>query len=624
MIPMFASRLASRLRAHAPWLVFIVVACACTKYLNDRADLVPRWGDWYPEGQPYVILQIRAFLHGRTALVLHPSGAAHDYNWGRGGMHQAWGIGIPILATPLHLIALLFGAPGFPDDIRFLLFYGFTTAILARGLYVVSRERPGAIVASAAAAGFVLVYPTFVGLITSRFLVYEQTIGTGALWDVCLLAGILALLDRCTPGRLLALCAAAGFVLVIRPPLGVYGATTVVIALFIAWRAGLSRRALAGGFLAFLGTSAIYCLGNLLRFGAPFDAGYDNSLSGAFVNRLTRWGLPFAKVPFSVALKEMFATNFLLPPVTYQIMMGSPPAAVQPYTIGERFREYYAPTFSLFILSIWVVALVIVCWRFVAHRLWRADRPLRGEVLTVVGVWALPPSLALFAFYARVGQMVTRYSTDLYPAFAASALCVGMAIVALARKYGPSQAASVQLALAGGVALYIAAWPPWAVHLSHPVDAKAVAAQIARIEGTSDRMPPVPDHFVCNAPRGPSPVYTHLDDWHSDCSFTSGMVFAMPHDSCVTFTFRPHGNQWTSADEESLSALRVNADADPMVSCGAPVVEGDARKVTMCDPRPPRYLLDGLRLYAVATLDPALVPIDRLRLMRIDSARACP
>jgi hypothetical protein len=119
-------------------------------------------------------------------------------------------------------------------------------------------------------------------------------------------------------------------------------------------------------------------------------------------------------------------------------------------------------------------------------------------------------------------------------------------------------------------------------------------------------------------------VHTHLEDWHGDCSFSSGLLFAMPHDKCVAFTFRPHGDKWSSADEESLAALRVNADTDAMVSCGAPVVEGDVRKVTMCDPRPPRYLLDGLRLYAVATLDPALVPIDRLKLMRIDSARSCP
>ncbi len=254
---MLVRRLRARLPARAAWLVYAAVALACTKFLNDRADLVPKWGQWYPEGQPYVLLQIRAFLAGRTALVTHPSGAAHDYNWGRGGMHQAWGLGIPLRATPFHLLARCFGAPGFPDDVRFLSFYALTTILLARALHEVSRDRPGAVVASAAAAGFVMVFPAFIGLLIARFLVYEQTIATGALWDVALLAGLLLLVARCTPARLAAVCGAAGFALMIRPPLGVYGFTTVILALYIAWRARATPRALAGGVVAYLSTTAL-------------------------------------------------------------------------------------------------------------------------------------------------------------------------------------------------------------------------------------------------------------------------------------------------------------------------------------------------------------------------------
>jgi hypothetical protein len=60
-----------------------------------------------------------------------------------------------------------------------------------------------------------------------------------------------------------------------------------------------------------------------------------------------------------------------------------------------------------------------------------------------------------------------------------------------------------------------------------------------------------------------------------------------------------------------------------MVSCRARVADGLSRRVTMCDRRPPRYLLEGMQLYAVATLDDKLVPIDRLKLMDIEPVAAC-
>jgi hypothetical protein len=404
----------------------------------------------------------------------------------------------------------------------------------------------------------------------------------------------------------------------------VYGLTTVLIAFLVARRAGMRWRALCGGLVAFAMSTSIYCVGNFLRFGDPFNPGYANSLSGAFVNRLTRWGLPFAKVPFSVAAKEMFATLFLLEPVSSQIVMGAPPASVRAFVVGERWREYYAPTFDLLVFAVWIGAFVIVCWRLGARRLWRRDRPLGGEVFFVVGAWALPPSVILFAFYARVGNLVTRYATDLYPAVAAASLCVGMAVVDAVRKRAPSFTGSAQLAIAAGVALYLAGWRGWATHLSHAVDRKAVVSNLANIDARGQEAPPVPDHFQCNEPRGQAPVYSHLDDWHPDCTFGSGMVFAMSHSRCVSFTFRAGGAAWGRVDEQSLAAFRANADFDSLATCGPPSIDGDSRRVTMCEPHIPSFLLDGMRLYSVASLDSNLTPIDVLRLTRIDSAPACP
>jgi hypothetical protein len=296
-----------------------------------------------------------------------------------------------------------------------------------------------------------MVFPAFVGLVTARFRIYEQTIATGALWSVVLLSGILAVAERCTPGRLVAVCAAAAFSTMIRAPLAAYGLTTFALALLIAHRAGMRGSVLLAGFLAYAGVTTLYFVGNVLRFGSAFEAGYANIISVPDVNQLTRWGLSFAKVPFAVAAKELFVTLFMLDPIQSEDRVFSIPPRLQPYVFGRRFREYYSPTYDLIVFAIWMTALALVCVRVVRRRLWLRDRELGSDVVTVVGLWAVPPSITLSLFYVSIGNIVTRYLVDLYPAFAASALCVGMAIVQAVRVRVPRAVGSVHLAIAGGV-----------------------------------------------------------------------------------------------------------------------------------------------------------------------------
>jgi len=271
------------------------------------------------------------------------------------------------------------------------------------------------------------------------------------------------------------------------------------------------------------------------------------------------------------------------------------------------------------------VALAVVCWRVASRRLWRADGDLAGELMTVVGAWGLPPAIALFVFYSRIGNMVSRYATDLYPAFAACALCVGLTVVDAVRRRSPALAEPAQLAIAGAVALYIAGWRGSVEHMSAPAERKAIVARLAEVDARSAEMPThVPDHFKCNEPRGTPPVHTHLSDWQGDCFFHSGMAFAMPHDRCVSFTFHAAGATWGAAEAESLAGFRATGDFDSLVRCGPPAIDGETRRLTLCDPHPPAFLLDGMRLYSIASLDANLSPIDRLKLMRIDGAPSCP
>jgi hypothetical protein len=619
-------------RRRREWAFHAAVALACSVYLNLRTRIVPRIGEWYaPDSHPAVLLQLRAWFSGRLALAAHPAGSWYDFVWGRGGMHTPWGLGVPILALPLHVVARAIGAPGFPDQMRFLVFYATTAAILSRAFHRPRARGAASLIASGATAAFVVLFPTFVGMVGSRRGIYEQTIAIGALWSLVLLASVLLLLERTTTRRFVLVCAASAFAVVLRAPLAAYGLTTLGLALIIAHRKGLTRRGLVAGIAASAMVIALYLAGNYARFGSPFEAGYANLVSLPSVNRLTRWGLGFAYEPLDSSIDELFATLFLLRPVATTYMTTSPgqvPVEVAPFAHGERWREYSSPTFDLIVFAACLVALAVVAWRVVRGRLWRRDRRLGGEVATVIGIWALPPAVVLFAFYARIGNLATRYVVDFYPAFAAALVCSAMAFVEAVRARVPRRAWIAELAIAGLAVGYLSlpewrGWPPQSGR--EPTDRTTLEVRLAAIDDASMDQPIPPPHIQCEDPRGPDPVYSHLAEWKADCTLRSGMVFAFPWSPCVTFTFQPVGaNGWGPGEVESLQGFRANADFDALVTCGPPKGEGETRSITMCEPRPPPFLLDGMRLYATATLDRALLPIDRLRLMRIDAAPACP
>jgi hypothetical protein len=615
-------------RAAEDWVLYVAAGVASVPYLNARTELIPRWGEWYASDlNPPVLLQLRAWFSGKLAPAAHPVGDWYDYVWGRGGMHTNFGLGLPILGIPFHLVARLLGAPGFPDHLRFLILHAITMALLTRALHRLSRGEPYALVSSAGVSAFVLAFPAFVGLIAARFQVYEQTIAVGALWTILLLTGVLVLMERSTTPRLVMVCAAAALTVFFRPPLAAYGLTTVVLATLIARSRGLGSRGLLAGVATAALVATLYLASNFVRFGSPWEAGYANIVSQPAVNRLTRWGIEYEKTPILTASKEMFATLFFLEPVATPIMTVAPtslPASVAPYAVGERWREYYSPAYDLWVFVAWVSTVAAVAWRIVRKRLWRRDRDLGGEVATVLGVWALPPSLALFVFYAKAANLVTRYLVDFYPAFAAVMVCVAMVVVDIVRERAPRAVALAHVAIAGVAVLYLSGRDGWPQHLSRPVTAAALEGRLAMIEAESAQQPIPSGHVQSTDPRGSDPVFGHLGQWRYDGLFESGMLFAFPRSPCIAFALHPAANNgWGQQENEALAGLRVDADFDALRSCGAPTDEGESRRVTFCEPTSPPFVLDGMRLYVVASLDDKRRPIDRLRITRIDAAPAC-
>jgi hypothetical protein len=201
-----------------------------------------------------------------------------------------------------------------------------------------------------------------------------------------------------------------------------------------------------------------------------------------------------------------------------------------------------------------------------------------------------------------------------------------MVLVDAVRKRAPRMVVVVQLAIAAVACCYIGDGGGWWLWLRRPPeDRKTFEARLAALDAESQDQPIPPAHIQCGDPREPAPAYGHLLYWNADCTFRSGTLFAFPLTPCVTFTFAPGGqNGWSLADDEALAGFRAHADFDALVACGKPSGAGETRSLTMCEPHAPQFVLDGMRLYVIASLDSNLRPMDVLKLTRIDAAPACP
>jgi hypothetical protein len=89
------------------------------------SEIVSGFGQWYSSYLP-LRLQTEALLHGHLALGTSASALQWDLAWSKGGVHQVWGLGIPLWRLPFEAIAKVLGYAGFPDRLCF----GFALAIL--------------------------------------------------------------------------------------------------------------------------------------------------------------------------------------------------------------------------------------------------------------------------------------------------------------------------------------------------------------------------------------------------------------------------------------------------------------------------------------------------------------
>jgi hypothetical protein len=406
--------------------------------------LVPDWGVWYSNSIPYRA-QTEAFMEGRIAVSENIADLRFDHTWSEGGVHQVWGLGVPLWRLPFEALARLFGREAFPDRIAFGLF-----AVLASFVFLWScalhsnlENRPAGawpLIAGIGGVALVLLFPPFLTLLQVRGAIWEEAVAYEYLFGILLAGMLLAFVRQPVAGRWLILCALAGLGAWIRPTLIFYGFATVLIGA-LAWIAPARDRTwwkgfrfparaplslMAGLFLFALGCGGLWWT-NLARFGNGFEFGHKlnvQTLHGSMY--ATRFDDPFQDEPISRAGRELFGALFRVHQPSGGRFYAENIYSGQSPTV--RWREFYFRTYDWtcvpLLLLAWTAALCLLRTRHAdgPSAVSPAGRPGSPwhPIIISLGSWSLLSSLPLAIFYLYTPVISSRYMMDFAPAFAAA------------------------------------------------------------------------------------------------------------------------------------------------------------------------------------------------------------
>lgn len=444
------------------WTVYLALVYAVV--VTHGTGLMGGWGVWYSEN-PAHHAQVAALLRGRLALSRDPSALRFDECWSEGGVHQVWGLGIPLWRLPFEAAARVWGAPIFPDLLCLLVALAGVAYALLRaldpllsgvmrtdhGTRVPGRDDRGIgsrLLWLFGAAGVVLCFPPFLRLLHTRFHVYEQAVAYEYLVGVLLVACLVRLVRRACGSCFAWLGLVAGYGMFVRPTLVFHGVAALLSGALWLWFSGRTVasergagdppgrtadpgtwfRAVAPGVVCFIVAGGLLYLTNHLRFGNGFEFGHRLNVQNLYGSMYaTRFDHPYEDEPITSAARELFGLLFL--PKRYSWNQYETNQFVgQSPTV--RWREVGMPTYDLtypaVLLPVWAIGL------FAWTRLWRPatgapdtageTRNLLRGVCAVLGTYSLLGSTALAVFYLRNCVIATRYMLDFMPSFAAAFL----------------------------------------------------------------------------------------------------------------------------------------------------------------------------------------------------------
>lgn len=473
--------------------------------------LITGWGEWYSSNRHHR-QQVEALLCGRLALSESPTDLAFDLAWSEGGVHQVWGLGVPLWRLPFVGLARLCGFVDFPDMFAFAIALAATCYFVLRTFNPVAdlRQKPCQMAwinrfSAFGAVILLLLYPPFVTLLRTKFRVYEEVVAYEFLFGLVSLCGLIALIRRPVKSRFVLLCLWAGCGGMLRPPLMFYGfATFLTGAVILLVREthvhnssaiGACRktwRALATGLAAFCLGGGVLFMTNLLRFGDGFEFGHKLNLQNlTSLSYTTRFTAPYEREPLVPAVREMFGVLFMSPQPNEGAYHRENFFPGQSSTL--RWRDFYFSTYDLSHLAFLLFGLVAgatALSRLIADReCWRHQ-----SIPAFVALWAGLALVPLVGFYLRSPLISSRYLLDFMPAFAALSLS---AWLALSRRCQGHNGGLVMMGVANGI---LTGWLSYQMYSDRNVE--GLPAATTRVEAYAKHPSSKPTVFPKPLPDG--------------------------------------------------------------------------------------------------------------------------
>jgi len=402
--------------------------------------------------------QTESLLDGRFKLSAYPSGLEHDYTWShRGGVHQVWGLGVPLLRLPFEAIARLLEFDAFPD--RLVLGGYFFCTVLWGFRVLMHREGADACnVPNDSSRGTIplgdvqeitglfllFFFPSSITLLSSRMAVYEEALVYTYLYGIAEALTLLWFIRKPQLKGWLILSAMAGLGAFIRPTLLFYGAASMLVGALLLFlnrphpardaapksfliRWGLPGYSwLWGPFLFLLGGGLLF-LANLQRFDDGFEFGHKlnlqvgESMLGSMYS--TRFDCPWQDEPLASAAKELFGMLFL--PAKFNNGNWYEENLFPGQSSTFRWRDTYLRTYDLSVLGL------VLCGFTAGAVVWPRRKPNPPEEsidepapsspadeMGYLALWSFLAAAPLVGFYLWAPVISSRYMFDFAPAFA--------------------------------------------------------------------------------------------------------------------------------------------------------------------------------------------------------------
>ena len=405
------------------------------------------YGHWF---SPYLAyrFQTDALLQGQLKLsdnVLHLD---HDLTWSMQGVHQVWGLGIPLWRLPFEILAFIFGFDAFPDRISFGLFLFFTAFLIVK-LFVLKiflKFENTHIIYFALTLS--LLFPPFISLMKTRGGIWEEAIAYQYLYSLLLLVILFRIYERPAVIKYIVLCAVSGIGGLIRPTALFYGFSSVIIASFFLFK-GSNRQLLSQkkiiicfiiGIFTYLIGLALLLATNYIRFGSSTEFGHSlnlQSLTGSMYS--TKFDCPYQSESFINSAIELFGLLFLANE-RYNGDNWYQNNIFDGQSTTSRFREIYFRTYDLSYFLLLIVNISIFLYlKFKSPKPKLAkclqDKCYFNEVqrYQIVTIWSTLSAIPLLYFYMNTPVISSRYMLDFAPAFAVMAISAWLLLINLSQ-----------------------------------------------------------------------------------------------------------------------------------------------------------------------------------------------